>query len=155
VLGSSPDETHHSIPALDAAGQARVIALDTWQATVIRSIGSPGGPVIGLGDWSVIPGLADFSGTCSYTTTLDLDNPTGPATLDLGRVGEAAQVRVNGQIVCELPWAPYVANIPENVLVPRQNTVEVLVSNSAANHYEGLRSASGLMGPVRLSVRGA
>lgn len=154
VLRSSPVGHSAPSPASPGGRPGRTIALDVWQGSAVRSLAALPAAEIGLGDWSLLPELADFSGTYRYAAVVNLEDPAGPATLDLGRVGEAAQVRINGQAVAELLWGPYVATIPEGVLVPGKNTVEVLVSNSAANYYEGLRRESGLLGPVLLSDGG-
>jgi hypothetical protein len=150
VLRSSPDGAAPAVAA-PVAGAASV-ELAGWTATAVRSLDGMPSLKIGLGDWSLTPELAGFSGSFRYTTTVTLDSPAGPATLDLGRVGEAAKVSINGLAIGDLLWAPYRITIPAGVLVPGDNTVDILVSNAAANHYEGAGVPSGLMGPVRLAV---
>jgi hypothetical protein len=74
------------------------------------------------------------------------------AQLDLGRVGEAARVSVNGVTGAHLLWPPYRTAIDPRCLRPGRNRFEVLVTNSAANHYEGADRPSGLIGPVTVTV---
>jgi hypothetical protein len=75
--------------------------------------------------------------------------------LDLGIVKEIAAVRVNGQSAGVLLWAPYRLEITK-LLKTGANRLEIGVTNTLANRYGqgrlGLRekSASGLLGPVRL-----
>jgi hypothetical protein len=150
VLRSSPDG---AAPAsARPAAVAACVELDGWTATAVRSLDGMPSLKIGLGDWGLTPKLAGFSGSFRYTTTVALDSPAGPATLDLGLVGEAAKVSINEQLIGDVLWAPYRITIPEGVLVSGDNTVDILVSNTAANHYEGAGAPSGLMGPVRLTV---
>ncbi|MFD6133876.1 hypothetical protein [Isoptericola sp. NPDC060257] len=80
-----------------------------------------------------------------------MDVPDGAVTarLDLGEVGDAATVSVDGVVAGHAPAAPYVVDL--GALAPGSRTVEVLVSNSAANWYEGDRRPSGLIGPVTLT----
>ncbi|MDR1806516.1 MAG: hypothetical protein LBR33_01140 [Propionibacteriaceae bacterium] len=49
-----------------------------------------------------------------------------------------------------LLWPPYRAAIDPGLLRPGRNRLEVVVTNSAANHYEGTDRPSGLFGPVTL-----
>jgi hypothetical protein len=107
-----------------------------------------------LGDWTTKRQLERFSGTFVYQATVSLSPPAlGNATtieLDLGRVGEAATVLVNGKEIGWALWAPYRIVTGKDAWVPGDNVLEVRVTNTAANAYEGALYPSGLMGPVRL-----
>ena len=72
--------------------------------------------------------------------------------LDLGRVGEAASVLVNGKEVGWALWAPYRIVTGKDAWVQGDNVLEVRVTNTAANAYEGALYPSGLMGPGRLPL---
>jgi hypothetical protein len=77
--------------------------------------------------------------------------------LDLGKVAGTAEVHINGKKVgvkVAPPWKVEVTGF----LKKRDNTIEVLVYNSLANHYQTIPSnyrgnpLSGLLGPVRLTL---
>ena len=102
-----------------------------------------------LGDWSRRPALRRLSGSVRYTAEVDVPDGAAAVRLDLGGVGEAATVRVDGAVVGHALSAPYVVDL--GALAPGRRTLDVLVSNSAANWYEGDRRPSGLLGPVTLA----
>ncbi len=107
----------------------------------------------GLGDWTTVQDLERFSGTLRYVTSVTLPARAldGLAVVvDLGTAGEVAEVRVNGSRAGEALWAPYVVVTPASLWRAGENELEVRVTNSAANHYEGAMRPSGLMGPVTL-----
>jgi len=106
-----------------------------------------------LGDWAQVPDLERFSGTLVYSARVRLTEDPAGAALDLGTVGEAAAVRVNGTDAGFALWAPYVLETPPGVWRTGENTIEVAVTNSGANAFEGAMRPSGLMGPVRLRTR--
>ena len=62
---------------------------------------------------------------------------------------DIAEVLVNGRRAGVLTWAPYIMDIGQ-ACRPGKNSLEIRVTNSMANAYDGLRLASGLMGPVVL-----
>ena len=84
-------------------------------------------------------GVRYFSGVAAYSTSFDV--PTqyragGPLLIDLGRVGDVAEVRVNGKSV-GTPWhAPYRADIGSAVR-PGRNQLEVRVANLWVNRLIG------------------
>jgi hypothetical protein len=70
-------------------------------------------------------------------------------TLDLGDVGSAAQVSVNGHAFDPVLWKPYRLDVTA-ALRAGTNTITVRVTNTLANAH-GSAKASGLLGPVTLS----
>ena len=127
--------------------------IGAWQVT--EADGQPVPVLDGLGDWCRVPALERFAGTLRYAAAIDLDRvPTGPVVLDLGTVGEAAAVTVNGHPVGEAMWAPYVVRVPAAIWRAGANRLDVAVTNSAANRYEGAMRPSGLLGPVTLRRHG-
>jgi len=102
-----------------------------------------------LGSWTDI--AASYSGTAVFTKTVDLTTEQTSAgwTLDLGRVGNAAQVKVNGQDVGTRVAAPYTLDV-DSALVVGSNTIEVTVTNTDGNS-KGMNLESGLLGPVALT----
>ncbi|HEX7742951.1 MAG TPA: glycosyl hydrolase, partial [Sphingobium sp.] len=123
-------------------------------------------------------GVRYFSGVATYTKTFDLARrvkPGAPLKLDLGGIGDVAEVRVNGQSVGTVWHAPYQLDIGKAVRRGR-NRIEVRVANLWVNRLIGdaqkgakkvtytslpaykadapLRPA-GLLGPVALMTRSA
>jgi hypothetical protein len=87
-----------------------------------------------LDSWTKLAGEdgQKFSGTATYSTTLTL--PAGPADgylLDLGRVGQSAQVKVGGRLTT-LIGPIYQLYIPKASLASNDN-VSITVSNGMAN----------------------
>ncbi|SDE76409.1 alpha-L-rhamnosidase [Massilia sp. PDC64] len=125
---------------------------------------------------SADPRVRYFSGTSIYRTTFALPADVKPGTalkLDLGRVGDVAEVLVNGK-PAGIAWkAPYEVDVG-SLVAAGTNTVEVRVANLWVNRLIGdaqpgadkvtfttaptykadapLRP-SGLIGPVTLRVR--
>jgi hypothetical protein len=118
-------------------------------------------------------GVRYFSGVATYTSSFDVPRgvtPGRPLWLDLGKVGDVAEVRVNGLTVGSAWHAPYRLEVSKAVKRGR-NTIEVTVANLWVNRLIGdaqpnarkvtfttlptyrpdapLRP-SGLIGPVRL-----
>ena len=121
-----------------------------------------------------------FSGTATYQNTFTLSKKNLPAglSIDLGEVGQMADVFINGEHVDFLWKAPYKVNF-EGQLKPGKNTIEVKVVNTWVNRligdgqpgveghsftpvaFYGVKSLSqdmgtltpsGLMGPVHLEI---
>jgi hypothetical protein len=104
-----------------------------------------------LGDWARTPGLETFSGTLRYGVEFDLSREQVDAArfLDLGEVGDIAEAFVNGARVGVVAWSPYVLPLGSQ-LREGANRLEVHVTNSMANEYDGKQMPSGLIGPVQL-----
>jgi len=87
-----------------------------------------------LDSWTKLAGEAGqkFAGTATYSTTLRL--PAGPADgylLDLGQVGQSAQVKVGGRLTTLIGPA-YQLYIPK-AAIKNADLLEVTVSNTMAN----------------------
>ena len=119
------------------------------------------------------PGIRNYSGTATYTTTFDF--PAAPPgqriVLDLGEVDVISSVKLNGKDLGIVWKAPYSLDVTSS-LVPGTNTLQIRVANLWANRLigdAGLPEAerktwttgtpyhstdpllpSGLVGPVRL-----
>lgn len=119
------------------------------------------------------PQIRNFSGTATYTKTFSLKKlpkAGSPLLLDLGQVGDLAEVRINGKAV-GIAWkAPYRVDI-SSAVKKGDNAIEVRVANLWVNRLIGdaqpdakkvtftslptyrpdapLRP-SGLIGPVRI-----
>ncbi len=118
--------------------------------------------------------LANYSGAATYERTFKLDAlPKGRVWLDLGTVGLAAEVWINGKPAGSRAWRPFELDVT-SLLQVGENRLKVRVVNSSANWmaqgppiYErgawGIQFKSererlktlhpnGLEGPVRLLV---
>ncbi|GIE95490.1 glycosylhydrolase-like jelly roll fold domain-containing protein [Paractinoplanes rishiriensis] len=102
-----------------------------------------------LGSWATFEPA--FSGSATYTTTLDLtaaDLTGRRLTLDLGTVHDLATVTVNDQALPAALWHPYTVDVTA-ALHAGTNTIGVRVTNTLANSRNRIRP-SGLLGPVTL-----
>ena len=111
------------------------------------------------GHWSEI-GLRSYSGILVYRRSIKLDEEytARPLVLDLGDVAATAQVRVNGRRAGQIiapPWEVQIGDLVRD----GENTIEIRVANTLANHYETYtptpyvfegQTESGLLGPVRI-----
>ena len=101
----------------------------------------------GPGDWARVDGLELFSGSLSYHTTLDLPE-ADEVHLDLGIVGDIAELLIDGERVGVRMWAPYRLSLGS--VTPGRHEIEVRITNSMSNEYDGRQMPSGLIGPVSL-----
>jgi len=148
----------------------------TWDVAFQDGRGAPAAiKLTSLGSLSeqADPGVKYFSGISTYTRSFTLPEGVksgGPVLLDLGEVGDLAEVKVNGRSVGTVWHAPYRIDIGQTVK-RGTNTLEVKVANRWVNRLIGdaqpgaekaafttiptyqasapLRP-SGLIGPVRL-----
>jgi hypothetical protein len=113
--------------------------------------------VIKTGDWSLLEGLHSYSGGAWYRKNIKLSREQcgGRMTIDLGRVACSAELFVNGRSAGIRMFPPYRFEISPFVH-EGLNKIEVLVYNTAANHYSTIPTRyrksleSGLIGPVRI-----
>lgn len=82
-------------------------------------------------------GIRHFSGVASYTTRFDRpEQKDQPLWLDLGQIGDVAQVLVNGQLAGTSWWTPNRLEIGR-FMVDGSNTLEVRVANLWVNRLIG------------------
>ena len=117
-----------------------------------------------LGDWAKVEGLRCYSGAVVYRTAFDVpatDRKGSRQLLDLGCVGCAASVAVNGRPAHAVMCPPWEVDVTDD-LRRGENAVEVTVYNTLNNHYQTIptrykvptvKAPSGLIGPVRLLSR--
>lgn len=162
------DRGNGRFEAAKPVAEAAVVAL-----RVMPRVGYSGGAVIpepitietgtgvmALGDWSQMGILNNYSGGLCYRTvvTLTEDQARGKVELDLGGLVATAEVHVNGKKVGVRVAPPWRLDVT-GFLKTGRNTLEVLVYNTLANHYQTIPSRyrgsplSGLLGPVRLLSR--
>lgn len=157
------------VVATGGKGEVLAIRMDASRrlhAPLTFTMGSFEAP---LGSWSHTP-LSYHSGEWIYERTLEIPPEWvgAPVVLDLGAVGVAARVEINGRPVADLPWAPFRVDITGAVRSGR-NAVRVRVLNTNAQVrargqaddpdalpvVRGRRlldtaELNGLLGPVRL-----
>lgn len=92
-----------------------------------------GATEFGPGSWTE-SGLANYSGAATYETQVSAParQPEDRFRLDLGEVGVAAEVWVNGMKSGERVWRPYSFDITKQ-LRPGVNTLKIRIANSDAN----------------------
>lgn len=96
----------------------------------------------------------DFSGKMRYTFVLDVPKGTKRAFLDLGRVGQNAELHLNGKNLGMRVAGPYLYEITDAML-EGENKVEVIVSNTLAQQVKDHLShllqlaPSGLLGDIK------
>lgn len=79
-----------------------------------------------------LDGADSFCGTAKYSAKFDVPSP-GRYAIDLGAVFDFAKVKINGSQIATLWCYPFRADIPEEILKAKSNTIEVEVQNSAFN----------------------
>lgn len=114
---------------------------------------SGSGPLVSWTEWN---GMEHFSGSVVYQNEFRLEPAeTGGSRvirLDLGDVHEMAEVEVNGTFAGVRFWKPYRYADISDIVRPGVNTVRIRVTNSLANAYNQASLASGLLGPVTVSI---
>ncbi len=88
---------------------------------------------------SAVPGIRYFSGIATYSSGFRLPattRPGAPMMLDLGQVGDVAEVRINGRVVGTAWHAPYRLDIG-SAARPGANRIEVRVANVWVNRLIG------------------
>ena len=133
-------------PALLRLTEERIPVDLRWE---VRDLDGAAVEVPAPGDWVQQRGYELFSGTLRYITELTLPTRAREAWLDLGQVGDSAAVFLDGRQVGVRMWAPYRVCLGRD-LAPGTYRLEVRVTNSMANEYEGSQRPSGLIGPVTL-----
>lgn len=84
-------------------------------------------------------GIRYFSGTATYASGFALPKgvkPGAPLWIDLGKIGDVAEVRVNGQLAGTSWFAPYRLDIGK-LVKPGSNRLEVKVANLWVNRLIG------------------
>jgi hypothetical protein len=170
----------------DANAPSRTVAAETtsivaevqgpWNVEFQPGRGAPASITLArLGSLSeqAEPGIRYFSGVATYTTTIDAPRSWSrgkPLLIDLGVIGDVAEVRVNGELAGTAWQVPYrvdlgrfmrrgrnelevrVANLWVNRLIGDQQPGATPIAYTASPTYtaDAPLRPSGLIGPVRL-----
>ncbi|MCD8176874.1 MAG: hypothetical protein LUE98_05395 [Tannerellaceae bacterium] len=102
-------------------------------------------------------GLKWYSGGMKYRKEVHITTTGNQCILDLGEVACTATVYINGKEAGTKLIPPYRFDITD-LIRPGENNVEVVVYNTAANHYLSIPTkyrgdtTSGLLGPVKIII---
>ncbi|MFC3443611.1 glycosylhydrolase-like jelly roll fold domain-containing protein [Sphingobium rhizovicinum] len=89
------------------------------------------------------PRVRYFSGEAIYSSSFALPGsakPGAPLWLDLGRIGDVADVRVNGHLAGANWFAPYRIDVGK-LVKPGRNAIEVKIANLWVNRLIGDQQA--------------
>lgn len=135
-------------PAKPVAGKANFTVpqtvqtlTDNWNVSFDPAYGEPSKSVFfkGLSDWSSSADslIKYYSGTAVYTKTFEFKgNKTAEIYLDLGKVANLADVKVNG-VSCGIVWTPPYRLDISNAIKEGENELSIAVSNTWANRLIG------------------
>ncbi|PTX91564.1 glycosyl hydrolase [Opitutus sp. ER46] len=183
VVFRAPAREHPATAAANAVAYVPVQEVaGPWTVAFDPAWGGPARTIFDrLGNWAehADAGIRFYSGTATYRQTFDLSPgvaPKAPLALDLGRVRELAEVRLNGRSLGIL-WAPPFRVDVAGLVRPRGNVLEIDVVNFWPNRLIGDASLppeqrrtrtnirrldaktplmeSGLLGPVQVLTRAA
>jgi hypothetical protein len=136
---------------LPRTSRTQIAAIETpWDIAFPENFGAPPHlPLAKLASWTAQrdEGVKFFSGTATYTTTFPApreltagSSPEARVWLDLGAVGDLADVALNGRPLGLLWKAPYRVDITD-ALRAGDNRLEVKVTNQWTNRIAGDRAA--------------
>lgn len=126
---------------------------DAYEMEIPLRSWSVNGKEMPLGSWNDRPEMRNFCGTLIYETEFEM--PLGNwknVVLDLGRVGENAEVTINGNPADFRLWAPYEFRLTPWIQVGK-NKLSVAVTNSMANRYTQQRTESGILEQPVLKIK--
>ncbi len=130
---SIPVKNTHTLAVIDGP----------WQLSFPPNSGAPSGlqlPALSAWTDSKDNGVKYFSGTATYTKTISIQpnwlKPGAVIWLDMGRVGDMAEVWLNGRRVGLSYDAPYRVDIGKS-LKPGSNKLEIKVTNEWTNRLIG------------------
>lgn len=110
------------------------------------------------GDWADDEALRGFSGAAKYTAQFNWNGDTARMALDLGKVGDAAEVCLNGVEIGRTLAAPFILDTA-GALKNGTNSIEIRVTNTLRNALvatDGFKDGMmiGGSGPRELAMSG-
>ena len=132
-----------SLKPASALAEKQLIALaGPWSASFVGP-GAPTNTTLQSGrSWTETddPALKYFSGTATYAQSFAVPASWQHAgthiVLDLGKVGDIAQVRINGTLAGTVWAPPYILDVT-SLLKPGKNRLEIAVTNEFTNRIIG------------------
>ncbi|MBI5766636.1 MAG: glycoside hydrolase [Verrucomicrobia bacterium] len=142
--GNAPAPSRMTTPAASST----IATLDgAWSVAFPEKLGAPAS--VQLAKLESLSTHADagvkyFSGTATYTKTINPPRewfrPGATTLLDLGRVGDIAEITINGRALGQLWKPPYRLDVTA-ALKPGENKLEIKVTNQWTNRIAGDRAA--------------
>ena len=145
--------------AFAACEDGAALPVDKWRISGTKALsGEKVECCVPAGDWADIPELAGFSGEATYAAEFEW-NEAGAFAIDLGKVGDSAEVTLNGKFIGKAHAAPFIFDV-SGALQSGKNSMEIRVTNTlrngliAADAFKGgipgpkEKAMSGICGPV-------
>jgi len=119
---------------------------EPWKVTFDPAWGGPVTPIIfnELEDWTSRPekGIHYYSGIAAYSTNFDVPllreaKGEGKSWIDLGKIKNLAQVKLNGTDLGYVWCAPWRVGIPADLMKESGNILEIKVANTWVNRLIG------------------
>ena len=110
-----------------------------------------------LRDVNALPGFKNYSGKSSYSTTITVDKLLDEFKINLGQIGEVAELKVNGKLVGRTIEQNTIFAITPFLKIG-SNKIEVETVNNLAIKIQdpesqfGIIPPAGLIGPVKLKI---
>ena len=146
VLAVVPGSTA-AAPLPESPGRMVSMLTGGWQTELPK--GKKGS--VALKDWSRVRGWELHVGTVTFKCNFRIaaEDVKKARFLDLGKVGDIAEVKLNGRSLGVRLWSPHMFAL-NGALQEGGNVLTVRVTNSMANRMYGMQMPSGLIGPVCL-----
>ena len=151
------DEEFNEIPLYKEAEEVKVIDISgKWKISMAETLNYPNfknidmDKLINLARRDLYP---DFSGTVRYEASFEVSEIKKNALLDLGKVYEIADVKLNGESIGVKIAPPYIFDISEKMKIGTNNLV-IEVTNTLAKSQKdffsqfAVQEPTGLIGPV-------
>ncbi|NMA83768.1 MAG: hypothetical protein GX962_07895 [Epulopiscium sp.] len=110
-------------------------------------------PIDQLISWTKQADTKEYTGSMFYKKEFSISDvkKQSKIQLDLGEVGEIAELFINDQNLGVKMWKPYLFDITDYIQEGK-NTIVIEIKNSLANHFSKSNLDSGLMGPVQVKM---
>lgn len=118
--------------------------MEKWLITGKNAVegGADAKCIASVGDWADNKKLAGFSGEATYSAMFDWDGVDGNYAIDLGKVGDCAEVKLNGVELGNALTAPFIFDT-QNALKRGANEIEIRVTNTLRNALVGINAFKG------------
>ena len=110
-----------------------------------------------LRDVNSLPGLNNYSGKSNYSTTITIDKLLDEFVINLGQIGEVAELKVNGKLVGKtieqnttFAITPFLKVGPNKIEVETVNNLAIKIQDPESQF--GIIPPAGLIGPVKLKI---
>ena len=157
--------------AFAACGAGDELPVEKWLISGKNAVegGQDAECIAAAGDWADNKKLAGFSGEAVYSAMFEWNGIDGSYAIDLGKVGDCAEIKLNGVELGAALTAPFIFDV-KGALKRGTNEIEIRVTNTLRNAlvateaFKGGRiiggpgprelAMSGICGPVTLKKLG-